>query len=84
MAYFMTEQQVRAAHARWLLERLESQEQVEYCKREARQLTAQGIRNEEDGCLFTYTDWLECVAEHVYREQEYRRGQYCAEMTDFV
>lgn len=79
MAVFMTAQQVKAANARWYLDRLETREQVEYCEHAARQLFAQQIKD-ENGHLITYTEWLECVAEEEYRNQDRHRSQYCAEM----
>lgn len=82
MAYWMTESQVRAERIRWNLAQLDD-EQVAYCKKEARRLFNQAADNnwtDENGQVGTYDEWLDCIAENVRIMNDHQRGQYCAEM----
>ena len=78
MAYFYTEEQVRAGKTQWLLEQLDP-DQIDYCKHEAQVLYNMGL-TAEDGHTFNYNEWLHCIAEETYRMNQHHRARYCAEM----
>lgn len=81
MAITYTAEQVSAARAAWLLDHLDADD-VAYCKREARALVGMKIDCDEDGHTPSYSEWLEVVAETVYRAHMENRARYCAEMEE--
>ena len=77
MAYYMTEAQIRAERIKYNMAQLD-EEQIEYCKAEARRLQMMNL-NVDDNSL---DSWLDCIAENLRIMNDHRRGQYCAEMGD--
>jgi len=80
MAHYYTEEDLRRERIRWNLSRLDD-EDIQYCKREARKLYEMGL-TDEDGKTISYDSWLDTVAEETVRMREHHRAMYCAEMYD--
>lgn len=53
----------------WNLSQLDD-EQIEYCKREARKLSRAQICDETGTHIITYMEWLDTIAETVRKETE--------------
>ena len=58
------------------------EEQIIFCKAEARKLSRQQIFDDTGTHIITYMEWLDTISEQVRKDNEFWRGQYCAVMTD--
>ena len=56
------------------------EEQIDFCKAEARKLARKQIFDETGTHIITYTEWLDTVSEQIRKGCEWWRGQYCAQM----